>query len=130
MERKVPKYENHKIRERKVKILTRNWRDHRGIDTQKHMETVCVYPSVISSISGKSFHFPFPYFVNNISIRWRLNLLFKYISCNRGKYLKVYEYGYKKKEESSYWYVELFKYKLSGTFCVFIGKRSPLFRLS
>ena len=23
----------------------------------------CVYPSVISSISGKSFHFPFPYFV-------------------------------------------------------------------
>ena len=23
----------------------------------------CAYPTVISSISGKSFHFPFPYFV-------------------------------------------------------------------
>jgi hypothetical protein len=28
MERKVPKYEYHKIRERKVKTLTRNRRDH------------------------------------------------------------------------------------------------------
>ena len=43
VERKVPKYENHKIRERKVKTLTRNWRDHRGIDTQKHTETVSRY---------------------------------------------------------------------------------------
>ena len=123
MERKVPKYENHKIRERKVKTLTRNWRDHWRIDTQKlywdistgkavfinqkrvnvceHMTKMaslasdaifvvcsqtftlfllikaampleisrysfcvfsCACPSVISSISGKSFHFPFPYF--------------------------------------------------------------------
>ena len=43
MERKVPKYENHKIWERKVKTLTRNWRDHRGIDTQKQTETVSKY---------------------------------------------------------------------------------------
>ena len=43
VERKVPKYKNHKIRKRKVKTLTRNWRDHRGIDTQKHTETVLRY---------------------------------------------------------------------------------------
>jgi hypothetical protein len=29
VERNVPKYENHKLRERKVETLTRNWRDHR-----------------------------------------------------------------------------------------------------
>ena len=40
VERKVPKYENHKIWERKVKTHIRNWRDHRGTDTQKHTETV------------------------------------------------------------------------------------------
>ena len=30
----------YKIRERKVKTLTRNWRDHWRIDTREHMETV------------------------------------------------------------------------------------------
>ena len=35
VERKVPKYENHTLRERKVKTLTRNWRDHRRTDTRK-----------------------------------------------------------------------------------------------
>ena len=32
---------------------------------------LCVYPSVISSISGQSFHFPFPYFViyKNVSFK-------------------------------------------------------------
>ena len=35
MERKVPKYENHKLRKRKVKTLTRNWRDHRRTNTRK-----------------------------------------------------------------------------------------------
>ena len=39
-ERKVPKYENHKLKERKVKTLTRNWRDHRRTGTHKHTETV------------------------------------------------------------------------------------------
>ena len=43
VERKVPKYANHKLRERKVKTLTRNWRDHRRTDTHKHMETVSRY---------------------------------------------------------------------------------------
>ena len=43
VERKVPKYENHKIREKKVKTLTRNWSDHRRIGTQKHTETVTRY---------------------------------------------------------------------------------------
>ena len=33
----------YKIRESKMKTLTRNWRDHRGIDTQKHTETVSRY---------------------------------------------------------------------------------------
>ena len=47
MERKVPKYEYHKIREKKVKTI----------------QFPCVCPTVISSISGKSFHFPFSYFV-------------------------------------------------------------------
>ena len=46
VERKVPKYENHKLRERKVKTLS---------------VCLCVpVPFVISSIPGKSFHFPFP----------------------------------------------------------------------
>ena len=37
VERKVPKYENHKLRERKVKTLTRIWRDHkRDRHTQTH----------------------------------------------------------------------------------------------
>ena len=112
VERKVPKYEWHKIRERKVKTLTRNWRDHWRIGTRKHTETVsryfdrhgslyqskermfvktfsllidkdgracrnisiqflCACPSVISSISGRSFHFPFPYFVSYYSARSR-----------------------------------------------------------
>ena len=31
---------NHKIRERKVKTLTRNWRDHCRTGTRKHTETV------------------------------------------------------------------------------------------
>ena len=35
VERKVPKYEYHQIRERKVKTLTRNWRDHWRIGTRK-----------------------------------------------------------------------------------------------
>ena len=43
VERKVPKFENHKLRERKVKTLTRNWRDHRRIGTHKHTETVSRY---------------------------------------------------------------------------------------
>ena len=43
VERKVPKYENHKLRERKVKTLTRNWRDHRRTGTYKHTETVSRY---------------------------------------------------------------------------------------
>ena len=33
----------HKIMERKVKTLTRNWRDHWRIGTQKHTETVSRY---------------------------------------------------------------------------------------
>ena len=37
VERKVPKYENHKLKERKMKTLTRNWRDHeRDRYTQTH----------------------------------------------------------------------------------------------
>ena len=104
MERKEPKYEYHKIRERKVKTLTRNWRDYWRTGTRTHTETVsrylaifinrkrvntfyftlfwwrqtavpveiswysfrvcsCACPSVISSISGKSFCFPSHYFV-------------------------------------------------------------------
>ena len=43
MESKVPKYENHKLRERKVKTLTRNWRDYQRTGTHKHMETVSRY---------------------------------------------------------------------------------------
>ena len=36
-EKKVPKYENHRLRERKVKTLTRNSRDHkRDRHTQTH----------------------------------------------------------------------------------------------
>jgi hypothetical protein len=43
VERKVPKYKNHKLRERKVKTLTRNWRDHWRTGTHKHTETVSRY---------------------------------------------------------------------------------------
>ena len=43
VERKVPKYENHKLRERKVKTLTRNWRDHKRTGIYKHAETVSRY---------------------------------------------------------------------------------------
>ena len=43
VERKVPKYENHKLRERKVKTLTRNWRDHQKTGTHKHTETITRY---------------------------------------------------------------------------------------
>ena len=43
VERKVPKYEYHKIRERKVKTLTRNWRDHCRTGTRKNTETVSKY---------------------------------------------------------------------------------------
>ena len=43
VERKVPKYENHKLRERKVKTLTRIWRDHKRTGTHKHTETVSRY---------------------------------------------------------------------------------------
>ena len=39
MERKVPKYGKHKIRERKVKTLTKNRRNHRRTGTRKHTET-------------------------------------------------------------------------------------------
>jgi len=39
----VPKYENHKLRERKVKTLTRNRRDHKTTGTHKHAETVSRY---------------------------------------------------------------------------------------
>jgi hypothetical protein len=35
----VLKYENHKIRERKVKTLIRNWRDHQRTGTHKNTET-------------------------------------------------------------------------------------------
>ena len=31
---------------------------------------LCVYPSVISSISGMSFHFPFPYFMKLVSYEY------------------------------------------------------------
>ena len=55
MERKVPKYEYHKVRERKeIEEIT-----------VVHRVFSCAYPTVISSISGKSFHFPFPYFVKS-----------------------------------------------------------------
>ena len=43
VERKVQKYEYHKIWERKVKTLTRNWRDPCRIGTRKHTETVSRY---------------------------------------------------------------------------------------
>ena len=43
MERKVTKWGLHKIRGRKVKTLTRNWRDHCRIGTRKHTETVSSY---------------------------------------------------------------------------------------
>ena len=36
-------YFYHKLRERKVKALTRNWRDHKRTGTHKHMETVSRY---------------------------------------------------------------------------------------
>ena len=90
VERKVPKYEYYKIRERKVKTLIGNWRDHWRTSTWKLYRDIstgtavfinwksldkdcrncrnisiqfsCACPWVISSISGKSFHFPFPYF--------------------------------------------------------------------
>ena len=47
VERKVPKYE-HKIRERRVKTLTKNWRDHSG---QAHENTSlsCVHKHSLSS---------------------------------------------------------------------------------
>ena len=40
VERKVPKYENHKLRERKEKTLTRNWRDH---ERDRHTQTQCIF---------------------------------------------------------------------------------------
>ena len=40
MERKVPKYEYHKIRERKVKTLTRNWRYHCRKGTRKLYQNI------------------------------------------------------------------------------------------
>ena len=43
VERKVLKYENHKLRERKVKTLTRNWRDHRRTGIHKQTETISRY---------------------------------------------------------------------------------------
>ena len=43
VERKVPKYKNHKLRERKVKTLTRNSRDHQRTGTHKHTKTVSRY---------------------------------------------------------------------------------------
>ena len=47
MERKVPKYEYHKIRERKVKTLTRNWRDHCRTGTQKLYRNILIqFPCV------------------------------------------------------------------------------------
>ena len=126
MERKVPKYENHQLRERKMKTLTKNWRDHKRTGTHKYTETVsryfdwhgslsqskeskccdtvfvvcsktftlfwlrktavpveisrysfrvfvCACPFVISSIPGKSFHFPFPYIGLDIYIFIFLN---------------------------------------------------------
>ena len=90
VERKVPKYENHKLRERKVKLLPGIEEITKGTGAHKHTETelryfdwhghlpqskeskclwthdkdgvcLCVPVSfVISSIPGKSFHFPFP----------------------------------------------------------------------
>ena len=39
MERKVPKYENHKLRERKVKTLTGIEKITKGTGTHKHTET-------------------------------------------------------------------------------------------
>ena len=73
-----------------MKTLTRNWRDHCRIAHENCIQIFrqaqqslsikkidkdgracrniliqfpCAHPTVISSISGKSFHFPFPYFV-------------------------------------------------------------------
>ena len=43
VERKVPKYKNQKLWERKVKTLTRNWRDHWRTGTHKQTETVSRY---------------------------------------------------------------------------------------
>ena len=43
VERKVPNYEYHKIRERKVKTLTRNWKDHCRTGTRKQTEIVSKY---------------------------------------------------------------------------------------
>ena len=43
IERKVPKYEYPKIRERKVKTLTRNWSDNCRTGTRKHTESVSKY---------------------------------------------------------------------------------------
>ena len=78
VERKVPEYENHKLRERKVKTLTRNWRDHKRIATHKHTETVSRYfdwQAVF--LNRKSFHVPI--------VLWSLQFLvrvFTFLSLN------------------------------------------------
>ena len=71
VERKVPKYKNHKIRERKVKTLTRNWRDHWGWDTRKLYRDILTGTAVFVNRKRVNvcehtqrwrLHFPFPYF--------------------------------------------------------------------
>ena len=54
---------NFKLRERKVKTLTRNWRDHKTTGTHKHTETVsryfnwhCRFPQLIIFCWIHHFH--------------------------------------------------------------------------
>ena len=71
MERKVRKYDNTKLGKGKRKILPEIEEITVGQaheNTQKLYRNIliqfpCACATVISSISGKSFHFPFPYFV-------------------------------------------------------------------
>ena len=58
------------------------------------IQFLCVYSSVISSISGKSFHFPFPYFVIFILRYFPFHVVFiynyvfpRYLFCSINKNL-------------------------------------------
>jgi hypothetical protein len=42
-----------------------------------YIQFPCAYPTVVSSISGGSFHFPFPYFVLDLGKKFVKSLLIK-----------------------------------------------------
>ena len=116
VERKVPKYKNHKLRERKVKTLTRNWRDHRRAGTHKHTETVSRYFDWHSRLSQSEeskclwtqtftrIHICYSYNLQNLYLihLCQFSFIDPHILCNFFL-LKVLRHFLIKKKESSFY---------------------------